>query len=141
MADADAIASIDVLGLDSAARGGRGAYSIEPTAGVVDQDPPTIGDFDPPTTEEVQPGGSVAFSLRDVAGLTIAAVFAYFEQRRLYEVVHDATAFGPEYDLSTRTTITNGWRYTLRRRSKWPRERLRIRVLARDAGGNAVVIE
>lgn len=104
--------------------------------------PPTVENFSPALSSDVQPGGTVQFDLLDdESSFSVAGLLALFEEAMLYEVVHDGDRWGPMYSYSTRTAISGGWRYVLRRRSPgWPREALKIRLLAADSAGNVVVL-
>jgi hypothetical protein len=101
-----------------------------------------ITDFDPSLATTIASNATVAFSITDETGLFfVMAVLMKFESRGVYEVVHDGTAFGPQYfGNSTRVAVSGGFRYTLRRRDGWP-EKLKVRVLAIDRGGNTAIVD
>lgn len=60
----------------------------------------------------------------------LVARFASF-----WELIHDGDRFSPAYSEATRTPITNGYRYQLKRQPSWPSGPLPLEVFAFDDNG------
>lgn len=101
--------------------------------------PPSIQNVTPAAGSPVLPETVVGFDIIDGdADLYDVVVMAIFESRGIYEVIWDGDNFSPRYlGGSTRTTIANGFRYTLKRAGNWP-EKPKIRIRAFDANRNAL---
>lgn len=64
---------------------------------------------------------TITFDVTDVDGFAALIVTADFDAIGLSEVIHDGTEFKAQYATrSTRTVITNGFRYVVLRRNNWP---------------------
>lgn len=108
---------------------------------VRDPDPLASGDVVPPVVTLVDPvAGStikqtsaIVVDITDNVGIRLSVVTAQLGE--LHEVVWLLDCFAPWYSLSTRDVITDGYRYTIRRRGGWPASPT-IRVEAVDRGGN-----
>lgn len=82
------------------------------TAPVVDNYSPAVGS----TVNEADP---IFFDVTDNFGLFASIVIA-IKQATTTELVHDGTSFLPPYlDLSSRSNISNGFRYRIRRTGGW----------------------
>lgn len=80
---------------------------------------PTVTLVTPPTgpTTAATP---VVVDVTDSAPLRRVIIAARFATLGAEEVVHQGNRFAVAYSSSTRTAITNGWRYTLLRNGGWP---------------------
>jgi hypothetical protein len=107
-------------------------------------DPPTI----PPTTTLVSPSSGSTLSVdtpvivdvTDVdsgfARILVVVVIAPTASSGVALLAHDGVAFRPGFrDYSTRTVITGGFRYSIRRDVGWA-DPIRIEVYAIDDTGN-----
>ncbi len=92
------------------------------------------------------PGGSLgAFDdvIVDVTDVDspepLTVLIAKFAADGKWEVIFDRTAFAPQYGASVRMSVTNGFRYTLRRQGDgWPAASITFDAIAvDDAGGVA----
>lgn len=114
--------------------------------GVVDVTPPAIGNFLPPTTTVLQPNDPVSFEVTDASGFANIAVFASFPNGTA-EMIYDGSGFVGSYTgvANTVDAITNGFKFTVRRRGGWPSgtvldTSLTINFLVVDSGGNLGVV-
>ena len=146
MADADGLL-FDYLPLASGSHGGTEVLVIATQVSPVEPDPgvgspPEIQNVSPNLDSSILPTATVQFDIVDTDGdLFDVVVFAIFAENGIDEVVHfgsSATAFGQRYlQSSTRTAITNGFRYSIKRVGGWP-EPPRLRIRAFDEKLNAV---
>lgn len=97
---------------------------------------PEVSNVSPNQLANLAPSATVQFDVTDDDDdIFRVMVFALFEDTGTYEVVHDSDNFSPRYTQgSRRDTITNGFRYTLRRVGGWPTggTPLKLRVYAFD---------
>lgn len=93
-------------------------------------DIPPIVDTLPPTITLVSPAPGTLISRStpfvvdvtdDFLSGTFACLFMRSRESRVYEIAWDGEEFADLYAVgSTRASITNGWRFTLRREGGWP---------------------
>lgn len=98
---------------------------------------PVVTDISPTAGTPIARAAPVFFSVTDAAGnLHRAMVLAKFADGT-YEVVHDGDAFAAGYlALSTRTVITNGFRFRVRRGLGWLNGGPEIVIVSYDLAGN-----
>ncbi len=104
-------------------------------SGSDDETAPTVDNFDPPAGTPISRTRRLGFDVKDNGTLRLTAVLVEFDGTSLYEVAWDGMAFSPLYADSTRTTVTGGHRYELRRTGGWPVAPT-VRVVAIDTAGN-----
>lgn len=99
------------------------------------------GDLTVPTVTLVSPASSlepetpIVFEATDNAGLRRVFVVARFPSLGLEEVVHQGDRFAAKYAASSsRVSITNGWRFSIRRAGGWLADPV-IEVYAIDTSG------
>lgn len=105
-------------------------------------DPLGSGDATAPSVSGVTPAGgatlvptsTVQLDVTDAGGFRRVLLVA--ELPTSQEVIHNGAAFTATYQESTRTAITNGWRYVVRRVGGWPRGSWTLRPYAIDTSGN-----
>lgn len=85
-------------------------------------EPPVVTVVSPPAQTAITAQTYVVFDVVDDSALfRRIIVMASFPLLDVLDVVHDGDKFGPAYSQrSQRTTITNGYRYTLVRNGGWP---------------------
>lgn len=99
-----------------------------------------------PTISNVTPTPNTTISRTQVVGCDVTDADGASDFRRVIlaielpngakEIVHDGTAFCPPYATSsTRSSITNGYQYSLMRDGGWP-ARFSLTVYAIDTTGN-----
>ena len=103
--------------------------------GVLDQTPPTVGNFSPANGTTITDTDPIFFDVTDNSG-EFRRVIVAVTQGDQTELAHDGDAFlAPYSDLSTRINIADGFRYTLRRSGGWSASAT-VRVFAVDLSGN-----
>lgn len=120
------------IGVDH--RGTAGQPPPEPTP---DTTPPVVT-LVSPTDGEVSADTPVVFDVTEegVEGFCELFVWVVFASDGSSEVIHDGDSFATRYvGLSARSTVTGGFRYTVRRSEGWPSSpRVRVKVI--DTAGN-----
>lgn len=103
-------------------------------------------DTTPPTLALVSPADGrlerdlpLVFDLLDDGDVT-PIIGVYWPGFDLTELVWSGAAFESRYSASTRTAVSGGFRYALRRTGGWPVGGVRLRVHAVDRGGNVGVL-
>lgn len=90
---------------------------LDPLADGGDPTPPTVT-ISPASGSVLAPSDVVEVNATHAAGLTFVVLLAEFADGR-YEVIHDGTSFAAAYALSTRSAITDGYQYLVRRTRGW----------------------
>jgi hypothetical protein len=109
-----------------------GVASVTPSA-------PTISDIEPASGQPVYPDTPISFNVTDVdsfsAIIPMIILNPYGTPEPVSRGVADGDfAFEALYSRSTRIAITNGYRYTIRRRGGWPAAP-RLQIWATDLSG------
>jgi hypothetical protein len=96
--------------------------TLEPGLLDIGGNPPVISNVDPPVGSRVPRERAISIDVTDNLGALRAAILVgKFAEAQMVEVIHDGTAFTYHYQaLSTRSVITNGYRYSVRRDTGWP---------------------
>lgn len=115
----------------------------------VDTGAPIITNFVPANGSEIRDLQSLQFDITDDLGFAVVALFTSWEDPDtgddVVDFVHDGDAFRGNYTdttVNTRTAISGGWRYTIRRAGGWPKNSdgtnlpLSIEFLPVDTSGN-----
>jgi hypothetical protein len=119
-------------------------FALEP-ASIVDEVAPEITNFVPDTDTSIRTETVLQFDITDETGLALVALLASMEidGAEVVEVIHDGDTFRGNYQGSsnTRTAISGGYRYTVKRDGGWPIEDgevvgINIEFLALDTSGN-----
>ncbi len=107
----------------------------------LDTTDPAISNVSPAEMSELEEDTTIGFDVTDAGTLALVLVYVVLPSGDT-EVIHDGSDFTARYGAeSTRETITDGWRFAVRRNGGWPLSQggtLSIRVSASDAGGNVV---
>lgn len=102
-----------------------------------DPNPPVVSNVTPAAGTALTPDSTVGFDLTDDVEILAAFVYVIYPDLGEAEAVHDGATFLPRFvGLSSRSTIANGFRYTLRRSGGWKSTNIDVRVRALDAAGN-----
>lgn len=98
--------------------------------------PPVIGNFNPASGSTINPGDALEVDVTDNLGeLLVTHVWVVFADGTA-ELVWDGDAFTAFYSaLSTRTAITDGYRYSVRHINGWS-QGVTLKVDAIDQTGN-----
>lgn len=97
---------------------------------------PTVSDLFPAAGTPIRPNTPVSFKVTDVEeDLFRQFVTARFPGQSAEEVVYDGYSFTSLYSGSSRTSVSEGYQFTLRRANGWPGPPT-IRVFAFDRTGN-----
>lgn len=86
---------------------------------VVVSDPPEITGVSPTVSTDISPNQQLQYDITDDGAFLLNLVVADLADGS-YEVVHDGTGFAPAYSSSTRSVITDGYRYQITRNAGWP---------------------
>lgn len=123
-------------GLFESSRGFGGAPPTPPI--VPDTTPPVVDNYDPPQDTAISPTASVSFDVTDNLGEFHCIMITVFYPGTLtWEVIHTGTGFAPRFNAgSSRVPITNGYRYTVRRRGGWLSSPFQVFPFAVDSDGN-----
>jgi hypothetical protein len=98
-------------------------------------DPPEVSNLVPSEGATILRDQALQFDVTDDGGAFSALlVVAVFDTARPIELIHDGTRFSFPYTASSRTAITNGFRYLVRRTGGWPASPT-FTVHAVDTGG------
>lgn len=102
----------------------------------IDRSPPTIQNFSPAVGTPIQPDSTISFDVTDNSGLRKVLIAVSFNNVIGVEVAYDGTIFRPPYASgSSRTTISGGSRYAIKRDGGWPAAPT-FEVFAIDTAGN-----
>lgn len=115
-------AAVDVAGFTALSVTGVGTSIpyiwAQPILGV--GSPPVVSNVSPPSGQPILPDTPLQFDITDADGFVLIIPMIMLDPYRLPEPVTDnLTAFTPLYVASTRVAITDGFRYTLRRKGGW----------------------
>lgn len=100
-----------------------------------DETSPTISGYSPAAGSTITRDQAIQFDVTDETGLASALVMATLGDGQP-EVVHDGTQFRGRYaSLSTRSSISGGYRFVVRRTGGWTSSPT-IQVVPVDTGGN-----
>ncbi len=105
--------------------------------GSADETAPTLSNLSPADGAALARTDTVTFDVTDAVGLRDVLVMVEFPATGEYEVIHDGDNFAATYSSSTRTAITNGYRFVLTRENGWIGSPT-FRVQAIDTSGNEV---
>jgi len=108
------------------------------TTGVPDTTAPVVDNFSPANGATIAATDPIFFDTTDDRSV-FARVLVAVTQGDTTELAHDGDNFLAPYDtLSTRTNITDGFRYRLRRDGGWV-DTATVRVFAIDPSGNEAI--
>lgn len=109
-------------------------------AGASDAVPPEVSNVSPDPALPISRGTVLSFDVTDNVGIAAVWIGATFPRIAKREVVHDGDGFGPGYAGSTKTPITGGFHFEIRRVGGWPRgQSPRLSIEAVDTAGNVLV--
>lgn len=115
----------------------RAAYVIDRTIGVPNippDEPPTIEDISPAPGQSLTKDQAITFNTVDDDAIRKVVIIAKYAVTG-WEVIHDGTSFGPQYNqYSTREVFGTGYSYSVRRDLGWP-EAPTIDIVALDSAG------
>lgn len=97
--------------------------------------PPTITNIHPPAGSAIAASATLSRDVIDTDSTVTSALFA--KMGDTWEVVFDGASFSPRYSSSTRSAITNGHRFAIRRNGGWPTGSIIISSVDVDATGQA----
>lgn len=101
-----------------------------------DVSPPVVADFVPAINSAIQPSATLAFSVTDDSGMVSSVtVEAAFPSGVLEQVFDGATFVGSYAAGSQRSSIADGYGFTIARDGGWP-EAPTLRIAAADPTGN-----
>lgn len=117
-----------------------GAETIEIGASETDIAAPTCTGITPSEGSTLAPTDPVQFDVIDESSLRATLVWVVDVAVGDAEVAHDGDDFTDRYRAgSTRSAISGGWRYVLRRNGGWQGSAgIQIRIAAVDGGGNSL---
>lgn len=125
------VLAIDANGLSATT---SSAYTLSDPPAPPDATEPTVALVSPAEDSEITRTTPVVVDVTDAGGLAAVFVWVTYEGRAP-DIVHDSESFADLFASSTRASITNGYRYTLRRTGGWPAAPT-VRVRPVDASGN-----
>jgi len=96
---------------------------------------PVISNIVPAPGTGIYASDTLQFDVTDDSGLFTAIVIMVEYPDGNYEVVYDGNTFAYNFQNCTKSVITNGFRYYLRRRGGWPGSPT-ARIRAIDQGGS-----
>ncbi len=101
--------------------------------------PPVVGNL-LPASGPLEKHTVVSFDVTDDSGLRQVFVVAAFPSN-IKELIHDGTDFNQGYrnSFNTRSAISGGYHYTVRRDQGWTEATVSIEVYAIDTSGNQEV--
>lgn len=135
---ADWVGTVKDLPIVKAQFSGAGFFTARmwpQTAG--DQTPPVVSIVSPTPGTNISGVTPLVFDVTDTGLFRRIIVRLKFTGQN-WEFIHDGDTFGPGYQAdSTRTIISGGYRYSLRKDGGWPIGQVpRLTVYAIDTGGN-----
>ncbi len=105
-----------------------------------DSVPPALANFSPTADSVLAKYDTISFDVTDVVAsgekLFTVQVGVYIISTDTTELAWAGDLFENQYVTSTRTDITDGYRFVLRRRMGWPSGGVRVKVRVVDRGGN-----
>lgn len=108
----------------------------DPPAPVVPDTTAPVVTFTLADGTEIGRNTAVPIDVTDETGLAAVVVMVLYPATGDYEVAHDGTAFAPRFvSKSTRTSITDGYRFSLVRAGGWPSPPT-VKVLPLDTSAN-----
>jgi len=109
---------------------------IQCGCGTIGGTPPVVSNLIPADGDPILPNTPIQFDITDEDGFAFIMPLIILDPYRLPEVVHNNVDFEPLYleGGSTRVAITNGYRYTLRRKGGWTTQPLLV-IRAIDVHG------
>lgn len=123
---ASSLARIDFL------RGGDFAS----LGGVVDIAAPTVDSLSPSASSSILRTDALTFHVTD-AGTLASITVSVAQGSDPAEVIHNGSVFVAPYSASsTRSSITNGYAYSVTRTGGWQRSSITLRIVAVDSAGN-----
>lgn len=99
-----------------------------------DNTPPQITGLTPSAGTSISSVTSISFDVTDNVALRRVVVIAQFPSGR-WDVVYDGDVFAPRYSSSSRTSILEGYHFTVTATQGWP-ESPTFRVIALDTSAN-----
>ncbi len=118
----------------------RDIVNEQSTGGSSDVSAPTVTLVSPLSGGDLTADGAITVDVTDVGGLSgvfLSASFTQGGRRVMREVIYDIDGFDADYSNSTRTAITNGFRFILYRSAGWPVGLdLAFKVIPFDQAGN-----
>ena len=97
---------------------------------------PVVSNVSPPINSDIDPKTSINFDVTDNILLKKVIIIAKFDKGAIWENVFDGLNFAPNYaNDSIKTTITNGFHFSLQRLGGWPSKPNAL-VVAFDTSGN-----
>jgi len=102
---------------------------------------PEISNFSPAVGEEISASDTISFDVTDDEGLFERILIAVSFPDGTFEVAHDGDNPRGNYTSlpNARVSITNGFRYTLRRAGNWPSTPTFEYFVIDDAGNSGVI--
>lgn len=123
----------------AAAQGGTASVTFMAFV-LPDASAPVLSGFSPTTNATLAKYDLVTFDVTDALiedqFLVTIQVSVYIVSTDTAELAWNGDGWENQYITSTRTAITNGFHFVLRRRAGWPSGGVRVRVRAVDRGGN-----
>lgn len=80
---------------------------------------PTVTILDPAPNTQIYPDTALSFEITSLGGFAMITPWIVLDPFRVPEAVHDSVEFVDLYAGSERIAITNGYRYTVRRKGGW----------------------
>lgn len=104
--------------------------------GVVDIAAPTVDSLSPSAASSILRTDALTFHVTD-AGTLASITVSVAQGSDPAEVIHNGSAFVAPYSASsTRSSITNGYAYSVTRTGGWQRSSITLRIVAVDSAGN-----
>lgn len=97
--------------------------------------PPVVDGFAPTSGSRLGQGQAVAFNVTEAGGIRALWVTVEFPAIGAWEVVWNGSRWASGYSTSSRSSIVDGHRYTVRRNGGWPSDPV-FRIQAVDTAGN-----
>jgi hypothetical protein len=98
---------------------------------------PVVTNATPSPGSTVAPTDVLGFDVTDAdSGFRRIIAIARYPNKGLWEVMHDGGSFAPFFVTSTRSNITDGFRYRCARTGGWPDSQVLFVVFAIDVDGD-----
>ena len=91
-----------------------------PALGFTAPPAPVIANVSPAAGTAIDPNTPIEFDLTSSAAIRLTLLRVKYAASGRREIVIDDDGFTPEFSASTRTAISGGYHYTLRRTGGWP---------------------